>query len=122
MENTKTIKLDPKESEKINEILKRFGDMLVKHAKETKPVKKAAGGFIDSPLYLAQPNEVDEIFSTVRARLEEGGIVDDFSGLDEEGQIKYFISLLSPPTDSYQAYMLEQLEQDLARFQKTRAK
>jgi hypothetical protein len=56
-----------------------------------------------------------------RKMLDEGGFIDNFP-TDEEGQIRYFISVLSPPSNAMEQYYLEQLELDLAKLQKTRAK
>lgn len=114
------IEITPEQSEKINEILKVFSEMLVKHSSASRD-DKAMGGFVDKTITQPNTDKIIEIINLSRRKMEEGGFVDDFP-TDEEGQLKYFISLLSPPTDSYQAYLLEQMEQDLARMIKTRAK
>ena len=124
MENKKEeklIELSPEQSAKLDEILKTFGEMLQKHAKESRE-DKAQGGFIDKEIYQAKPDDVIGVMQNVQRRLlEDGGFIDDFPK-DEEGQIRYFISVLSPPSNSMEAYYLEQLERDLDRLQKTRAK
>lgn len=116
----KVVPITPEQSEKINEILKVFADMIVSHAKESRD-KKSMGGLTDKPLYVPNPNEVDEIIPTMRERLRaryaEGGDT-DFPGPDDPiGQTKYMISVLTPPKDSYQAFLLEQLESDLKKLQ-----
>lgn len=113
--------LTPDQRANILKALDVFGRFLVEDAKK-EDNKFAAGGFVDKAVYAAEVDPRVNLMKQVRAKMEEGGLVNDFENLDEEGQIKYFISLLTPPTDSMQAYMREQLEVDLAKLQKTRAK
>jgi hypothetical protein len=113
--------LTPEQRANILKALDVFGRFLVEDAKK-EDNKFAGGGFVDKAVYAAEVDPRVNLMKQVRAKMEEGGLVDDFENLDEEGQIKYFISLLTPPTDSMQAYMREQLEVDLAKLQKTRAK
>ena len=124
MENNKDekgIELSPEQSAKLNEILKTFGEMLQKHAKELRE-DKAKGGFVEKEIYQAKPDDVIGVMQKVRRKmLDEGGFIDNFP-TDEEGQIRYFISVLSPPSNAMEQYYLEQLELDLAKLQKTRAK
>ena len=119
----KGFELTPEQGKKVNEILKVFGEMLQRHAKESRK-SKAKGGFVDKEIYQARPDDVIGVMQNVRRRLlDEGGFLDNFPGPDDPiGQTKYFISVLSPPSNEMEAYYLEQLERDLARLQKTRAK
>ena len=126
MENNKDekmIELSPEQSTKLNEILKTFGEMLQRHAKESRE-DKAQGGFVDKEIYQAKPDDVIGVMQKVRRKmLDDGGFLTDFPGPDDPiGQTKYFISVLSPPSNEIEQYYLEQLERDLARLQKTRAK
>jgi hypothetical protein len=115
------IDLTPEEIEKINKIMDIFGEMLVKHAKDSR-IDKADGGRVDKTIYSTKPDKTIALLKTIRRNLmNDGGLVNDFPE-DEEGQLRYFISVLDPPKDYYQAYLKEQLERDLDRLIKTRGK
>lgn len=115
------IDLTPEEIEKINKIMDIFGEMLVKHAKDSR-IDKADGGRVDKTIYSTKPDKTIALLKTIRRNLmNDGGLVNDFAE-DEEGQLRYFISVLDPPKDYYQAYLKEQLERDLDRLIKTRGK
>ena len=126
METTKDENtLTPEQTEKLHEILKVFSDMLVKHAAETRE-KKQMGGFIDKPYYMYEPgkNDIETLFAKVKQKLKDGGKVgDDFPGPDDPiGQTKYFINVLSPPSNSYEQFLLESLEADLKKLQSKEGK
>jgi len=87
--------------------------------------KKAMGGqvgsLMDKPLYTPSAAQVQDTINIlrdgVRQRFAEGGD-SNFPGPDDPiGQTKYMISILTPPKDSYQAFLLESLEADLKKLQ-----
>ena len=112
----KVIPITPEQSEQINKIVEKFGEYLVKLSQRD---RKAYGGIVDKAIYY--PDNYNSTLNQIRRRFDEGGIALDFPE-DEEGQLRYFISVLDPPKDYYQAYLKEQMEQDLDRLIKTRAK
>ena len=115
-EEKKVVPITPEQSEEINKIVEKFGEYLVKLSQRD---SKAYGGIVDKAIYY--PDNYNATLNQIRRKYEEGGIAIDFPE-DEEGQLRYYISLLDPPKDYYQAYIKEQMEQDLDRLIKTRAK
>ena len=96
---------------KLDDFMKAFGDMLVKHSKETRD-KKSMGGLMDSPMYYPKDDVIQKAMLRARKGFADGG--GDFPGPDDPiGQTRYMISVLTPPKDSYQAFLLESLESDL---------
>lgn len=115
-EEKKVIPITPKESAEINKIVQKWGEILVKLSQRD---SKAYGGIVDKAIYY--PDKYNATLNLIRRKYEEGGLATDFPD-DEEGQLLYFISVLDPPKDYYQAYLKEQMERDLERLIKTRAK
>ena len=104
----KTVTIDPK---KLDEFMKAFGEMLVRHSKESRD-KKSMGGLMDSPMYYPKDDVIQSAMLRARRGFADGG--GDFPGPEDPiGQTRYMISVLTPPKDSYQAFLLESLERDL---------
>ena len=111
------ITLTPEEGERLNEILKQYADMLVRLSQRD---RKKLGGITNNVDKDVRQPDVNPIFLMIdRARIElsQGGFIDNFPGPeDEEGQIRYFINVLTPPKDAMEQYYLEQLERDLEKL------
>lgn len=112
----KVIPITPEQSEKINKIIEQFADYLIK---STERNRKADGGFVDKAIYY--PAILQQKLTSFRHRLNDGGMVHDMPE-DEEGQLKYFINVLTPPHNEMEQMIREQLELDLQKLQKTRGK
>ena len=108
------IVLSPDEGEKLNDILKKYADMLSQRD------SKRLGGIvnnIDKDIRTPESNPVLMMIDRARVKLSQGGFIDNFPGPeDEEGQIRYFINVLTPPRDAMEQYYLEQLERDLEKL------
>ena len=111
------IVLTPEEGERLNDILKQYADMLVRLSQRD---SKRLGGIvnnIDKDIRTPESNPVLMMIDRARVKLSNGGFIDNFPGPeDEEGQIRYFISVLTPPKDAMEQYYLEQLERDLDKL------
>ena len=111
------IVLTPEEGERLNDILKQYADMLVRLSKRD---EKRLGGIvnnIDKDIRQPDQNPILMMIDRARVKLSNGGFIDNFPGPeDEEGQIRYFISVLTPPKDAMEQYYLEQLERDLDKL------
>ena len=111
------IVLSPEEGEKLNDILKQYADMLVRLSQRD---SKRLGGIvnnIDKDIRTPESNPVLMMIDRARVKLSNGGFIDNFPGPeDEEGQIRYFINVLTPPKDAMEQYYLEQLERDLEKL------
>ena len=116
----KVVPITPEQSEKINKIVEKFADYLVRLAHRD---RKADGGVIDKAI--TYPDHYFERLTSfrnkIRKQFDNGGMVHDIPE-DEEGQTRYLINILTPPTNAWEAYIREQLELDLQRMQKTRGK
>ena len=116
----KVVPITPEQSEKINKIVEKFADYLVKLANRD---RKGDGGFVDKAIYY--PNYLQQQLTSLRKKIrnnfDNGGMVHDIPE-DEEGQTRYLINILTPPTNAWEAHIREQLELDLQRMQKTRGK
>ena len=111
------IVLTPEEGERLNDILKQYADMLVRLSQRD---SKRLGGIvnnIDKDIRTPESNPVLMMIDRARVKLSQGGFIDNFPGPeDEEGQIRYFINVLTPPRDAMEQYYLEQLERDLEKL------
>ena len=111
------ITLTPEEGERLNEILKQYADMLVRLSQRD---RKKLGGItnnIDKDVRQPDVNPIFLMIERARIKLSQGGFIDNFPGPeDEEGQIRYFINVLTPPKDAMEQYYLEQLERDLEKL------
>ena len=111
------IVLSPEEGERLNDILKQYADMLVRLSQRD---SKRLGGIvnnIDKDIRTPESNPVLMMIDRARVKLSNGGFIDNFPGPeDEEGQIRYFINVLTPPKDAMEQYYLEQLERDLEKL------
>ena len=111
------IVLSPEEGERLNNILKQYADMLVRLSQRD---SKRLGGIvnnIDKDIRTPESNPVLMMIDRARVKLSQGGFIDNFPGPeDEEGQIRYFINVLTPPRDAMEQYYLEQLERDLEKL------
>ena len=110
------IVLSPEEGARLNEILKSYGEMLVRLSKRD---EKRFGGMvnnIDKDIRQPDQNPILMMIDRARVKLSSGGLTDFPGPEDEEGQIRYFISVLTPPMNSMEAYYLEQLERDLEKL------
>lgn len=116
------VKLDP---DKVNELVQQFADYLVKVSKGyfDRDRKNRGGSIIDKGIQQPVKDPVTSAIFRIRKGYEDGGPpIHPLEELDPEGRLKWWINFLTPPRDDYQDYLRDQLEADLAKLQKTRAK